>query len=222
MAERQIIGFSPDAEYFAFEEFGTEDGSGFPYATVFLIDTEADRWLPGTPIRMVVEDSEARVDLAKSRAEELAAAQMRATEVVVGNFVVLASQPLGEYPEDPRQLSFGMPGIDPLGGPVARYELQLAGIHVPTDAECDAGTESLARGYALTLYDKETDQVTDLHSDERVPASRGCPIAYTISDVVVPSPGEASTLAVLVSVFPERGFEGPDRRFLAVTAHLPR
>jgi predicted secreted protein len=221
VAERAIIGFSPEARTFAFEEFGVEDGSGFPYATVFLIDTESDRWLSGTPVHVVLEDGKADVGDARSRARALAAAPMRDAGVVEGDFVVLASQPLGEYPADPRTLSFGVPGFDPLGAPVARYRLELAGTDVPLDAACapDAGGEGA--GYALTLRDLATDQAVLLHRDARVPRSRGCPIDYGISDAVVAAAGDASVLAVLVSVF-RQGFEGPDRRFLAVTGHLPR
>ena len=51
-ADRTILGFSPDGGVFAFEEFGVGDGSGFPYATVYLIDTERDEWVPGTPVRV--------------------------------------------------------------------------------------------------------------------------------------------------------------------------
>nr|WP_272210755.1 DUF2259 domain-containing protein [Marinicella sp. W31]MDC2876669.1 DUF2259 domain-containing protein [Marinicella sp. W31] len=30
------LGFSDDGSVFAFEEFGVEDGSGFPYSNIFL------------------------------------------------------------------------------------------------------------------------------------------------------------------------------------------
>ncbi|MBN9059609.1 MAG: DUF2259 domain-containing protein, partial [Rhizobiales bacterium] len=38
-AERSILGFSPDGGRFAFEEFGIQDGSGFPYSNIFVLDT---------------------------------------------------------------------------------------------------------------------------------------------------------------------------------------
>ena len=221
VAEPAIIGFSPDARTFAFEEFGVQDGSGFPYATVFLIDTASDGWLSGTPVQVVLEDGKADVGDARSRAWQLATAPLRDAGVVAGNFVVLASQPLGEYPADPRALSFGVPGFDPLGDPVARYRLELAVTEVPLEAECPADGRGAGPGYALTLQDLATGQAVLLHRDAGVPRSRGCPIDYGISVAVLAASGDASVLAVLVSLF-RQGFEGPDRRFLAVTGRLPR
>lgn len=43
----QSLGFSPDGKVYAFEEFGIQDGSGFPYSNVYFIDTER------TPIFLV-------------------------------------------------------------------------------------------------------------------------------------------------------------------------
>ena len=42
-ADRTILGFSPDGSTFAFEEFGVQDGSGFAYANIYMIDTGAGR-----------------------------------------------------------------------------------------------------------------------------------------------------------------------------------
>ena len=33
-----FIGYSADSRYFAFEEFGIQDGSGFPYSSIYIID----------------------------------------------------------------------------------------------------------------------------------------------------------------------------------------
>jgi len=55
-AALQPIGFSSDGNVFAFEEYGVQDGSGFPYSTVYVLDTRNDSFLPGAPVRAVVED----------------------------------------------------------------------------------------------------------------------------------------------------------------------
>ena len=39
VAELEILGFSDDGGVFAFEEYGVQDGSGFPYANRYYIDT---------------------------------------------------------------------------------------------------------------------------------------------------------------------------------------
>jgi predicted secreted protein len=36
-AYRDILGFSSDGKSFAFEEYGVQDGSGFPYANIFVV-----------------------------------------------------------------------------------------------------------------------------------------------------------------------------------------
>jgi predicted secreted protein len=56
-----------------------------------------------------------------------------------------------------------------------------------------------------------------LNDDKSIPASRRCPLDYRISEVLVdPS---RTVLAVLIDVM-SVGFEGPDRRYVAVTAPL--
>ena len=55
-AERRIIGFSQGGERFAFEEFGVQAGSGFPYSNIFVIDTATDGWVAGTPLRIQVKE----------------------------------------------------------------------------------------------------------------------------------------------------------------------
>ena len=51
-----IIGYSQDADYFAFEEFGIQDGSGFAYSNVYVVNLETDSWALGTPIRVRADD----------------------------------------------------------------------------------------------------------------------------------------------------------------------
>jgi predicted secreted protein len=52
----------------------------------------------------------------------------------------------------------------------------------------------------------------------KLPSSRGCAQDYAIADVVTFFPeGSGPVIAVLLYVITQ-GFEGPDRRFLAVTS----
>ena len=44
-ASIEILGFTADGSVFAFEEYGIQDGSGFPYSHRFYIDTATDRFL---------------------------------------------------------------------------------------------------------------------------------------------------------------------------------
>ena len=54
-ATLNVLGFSSDGAIFAFEEYGVQDGSGFPYANRYYIDTATDTFLPGSPIRKRID-----------------------------------------------------------------------------------------------------------------------------------------------------------------------
>ena len=69
-SDRAIIGFSLDGGHFAFEEYGVQDGSGFPYADVYIINLETDEWVKGSPIRVVVRDEQATAHTARHQAPD--------------------------------------------------------------------------------------------------------------------------------------------------------
>ena len=54
-AARRIIGFSPDANYFAFEQYGTLDAgtSASGWSEIDIIDTRTDQFVGGKPIQVV-------------------------------------------------------------------------------------------------------------------------------------------------------------------------
>ena len=39
-AELNYIGVSKDGKHLAFEEYGTQDGSGYPYSNIYFIDVD--------------------------------------------------------------------------------------------------------------------------------------------------------------------------------------
>jgi predicted secreted protein len=218
-AEAEVLGFSADGRLFAFEEWGVQDGSGWPYASIFVVDTDTDAWMPGTPIRVRLQDESATV--AEARAE--AAARLRAAmgeRFRPADAVTLAHSPLGEVESDPLRLAFApvLPAL-PLGTPELRYEARLELYHAETETpDCVTAIGDRPMGFRLTV-EREGGGSAVLHDDEVVPRSRGCPITYRISRVVVPG-HPAERVAVLLSVFTP-GFEGPQRRFIAVTGRLP-
>ncbi|MEM8542235.1 MAG: DUF2259 domain-containing protein, partial [Pseudomonadota bacterium] len=67
-ANLNVLGFSADGNIFAFEEYGVQDGSGFPYANRFYIDTNTDQFIGGSPIRVRIEDETVDVSQARSDA----------------------------------------------------------------------------------------------------------------------------------------------------------
>lgn len=212
-ANREIIGFTPDGAQFAFEEFGVQDGSGFPYCNIFVIDTETDSWHPGTPVRRLVEDEGVRV------ATVCGTARSEAAPILAGiddRGSLLASNPITESGRDPYSVTFKRHPEQLLPNP--DWTLRLEKIALPAQGQpLDDGEETF--GFRLTLETPDGKRV--LHEDSVLPPSRGVALDYRIHDVVIRQPfGQPSTLAVLVMVL-RKGFEGPDGRYLAVTAKLP-
>lgn len=215
-AVRNVIGFSPDGRTFAFEQFGTQDGSGFPYAEIFIIDSQDDSWVPGTPVRKRLETENATVDQAReaARAE---AQPILSTRQIGEPGDHLASNPRAELSADPHSVlvnaahRFVPPAEDPVTFTLAEKPF--------ASAECAKVTELPTKGFALKMERPGKPEIM-LHDDTALPASRGCPLGYAIADVLAHEAGGHTTYAVLLHVA-SHGFEGPDSRFIAVTRRLP-
>lgn len=215
-AERQILGFSPDGRSFAFEQFGVQDGSGFPYADIFLIDTQTDQWVEGSPFRVLLKDERAQLKWARRDAVTKAGNALRKRLISVPGRI-LASNPPQELSADPHAVAVNANTVATASP--ERWTFRIEEIAF-SDARCAYYGISPVKGFRLTLQ-KGDGETTSLHADTALPASRGCPLRYAISDVVIHEPeGANRVFAVLLSVF-VHGFEGPDRRFLAVTAPVP-
>ncbi|MBB5754489.1 DUF2259 domain-containing protein [Prosthecomicrobium pneumaticum] len=210
IADRAFLGFSPDGSRFAFEEFGVQDGSGFPYASVFVIDTHADAWIPGSPVRVQLDQDGATVAEARKAAEEKASAIL--TGIVPGGRLV-ASSPVTELSSDPHHLRFvPRPAVPPIDQP-----LELAIEEYPL-AVADAPEGQEIKGFRLTLSSNAGERL--LHEDSEIPQSRGFPTEYRISDVVAYYPRSGRPVLVTLVMMLVYGFEGPDGRYIAVTTRL--
>jgi predicted secreted protein len=217
-AEDEVIGFADGL--FAFEEYGVQDGSGFPYAAIYVIDTTTDAWVEGTPIRVLLQDE--RATLADARAEAAGRLEARLGDrFAEAGAVTLAHSPLGEVEADPVRLAFApvLPAL-PLGDHEPRYVARLEIYHAETEtANCVTYIGDRPMGFRL-IVEREGGGSAVLSEDNVVPRSRGCPITYRISRIVVPEDWPPRQVAVLISVFGP-GFEGAQRRFIAVTGRLP-
>lgn len=215
-AERHIFGFSPDGRTFAFEQFGVQDGSGFPYADIFVIDTASDTWVKGSPFRVLIKDERSQLKWARREAMTKAGNLLR-VRLISKPGRVLASNPPEELSADPHRVEVNTNRI--VTGPPERWRFALEEFPL-ADPQCAAFTDEPVKGFRLTVQ-RDAQAPKTLHQDSSIPKSRGCALRYAISDVVTYEPdGAARVFAVLVSVF-SHGFEGPDRRFLAVTATIP-
>ena len=208
------MGFSEDGRYFAFEEYGIQDGSGFPYDHVYVIDLIEDKWV-GAPVRVRLDDENAT--LADVRLKALSTAK----DMIFKANLVLPVQTLllnadGEVGADGTEVTFGMfgNGLDAVRG---TFTLSLAKFDSTTSEPCASyGMENPVQGFALTLAD-EAGNSAEIYRDASVPASRGCVSDYRIHAVLSPFPAgmSASPMVAVIGVY-SLGFEGPDRRFVTV------
>jgi len=211
-AERHILGFSPDGKTFAFEQFGIQDGSGFPYTDIFVVDTLSDQWVEGSPFRVLMRDERAQLRWARKKAISDAGNTLR-EHLITKPGRLLASNPPGELSANPHRVEINASRI--VTGPPERWTFTLDEIPI-ANKDCATFTSVPTKGFRLSVQ-RQGSAPLQLHGDTTIPNSRGCPLRYAISDVVAYEPdGGSRVFAVLISVF-AHGFEGPDRRFLAVT-----
>lgn len=219
-AQFDALGFSPDSRYFGFAQWGIQDGSGFPYWQIFVIDLEKDSFIAGTPVKVMIEDDGATLAQARAKAEEQAASALKSATLSVPA-ELLAANPTTEKQPNRNKVTFGRyyPSFavlptDPANSYLPLHQLSLEARGLPR-ADCPE-EDGPYQGFELTLTDMKLGQAHAIHTDKDIPASRGCPLSYAITAVLGPSGSpDTDRLVALISVF-TRGFEGVDERFLAI------
>lgn len=214
-AELNVLGFSADGKVFAFEEYGVQDGSGFPYANRFYIDTATDKFLPGTPIRVRLDDEAAELDAA--RAQAASKAQAIVTDAILADnrgYLVAANAVTEESADAFNILANPRPVFPPVDEPVA-FKLEETSVPIPEGC-ADIGE---TKGFRLIMTHPAGPSKT-LHDDQSIPASRACPQGYRLGGLQTFYPQSSSPVFAVIIAVRGFGFEGPDYRWLAVTGKL--
>ncbi|RVD35217.1 DUF2259 domain-containing protein [Mesorhizobium sp. M4A.F.Ca.ET.020.02.1.1] len=216
VAELEILGFSKDGGVFAFEEYGVQDGSGYPYASRYYIDTVTDSFLKGTPIRVRLDDEAATLDAARLQARQKGEAIVSQAELAASRGITAGFSPVTELSSDPfRMVVNPRPIFSPVDDPL---EFRLDEIPMNDTEGCQSQGE--INGFRLLrIVAKDGGKTELLHEDKSIPKSRGCPNGYRIGAVQTFSMQGLSAYAVLIAVR-QYGFEGPDFRWIAVTGRL--
>lgn len=218
VAELNILGFTADGSVFAFEQYGVQDGSGFPYADRFYIDTAADKFLPGTPIRVTLEDENATVaaarDEARRRGEKIAP---QAVLEENRGFTAAFNAVTEESADPTRILAYPLP-ILPSMTPALEFRLEQFPVKTAYDRCFDLAE---LKGFKLIQVGTQDGGATEkvLHADTSVPESRGCAYGYRLGGLQTFGRNYLNAYAVLISV-QSLGFETPDYRWIAVTGRL--
>ena len=216
IAQLQILGFSKGGSIFAFEEYGVQDGSGFPYANRYYIDTATDTFVKGTPVRVRLDDEAATLQAARNKAREQGEAVVKEAELDANPGFTAGSNPVTELSADPQRMVVNprpvFPAIDePL-------EFRLNQFALSGDDVCASQGET--KGFRLLRVEANPNGTTKLlHEDKSIPKSRGCPSGYGIGAVQTYGDDSLSAYAVLIWTR-GYGFEGPDYRWIAVTGRL--
>ena len=221
-AKLNFIGFSKDGKYLAFEEYGVQDGSGFPYSNYFFVDVVKNAYA-APPVRKSVkepinENAIPTVEAIRATAKKAAAVNFRKFKIIAGNTgEMVVARLLTDL--NAEKIEPGEEGKDQIVKftdyrESSYYEREFALLlktsEVKTKA-CDYNYDSVLK-LNLTLRDTKAETEKVLQKDETLPDSRNCPLAYSIQNVYV----YKDRIAVFINVY-TMGFEGPDMRFMAVT-----
>ncbi|RUM98057.1 DUF2259 domain-containing protein [Pseudaminobacter arsenicus] len=217
VAELEILGFSHDGGIFAFEEYGVQDGSGFPYANRYYIDTKTDKFLEGTPVRARIDDESATVAAVRRKVREGSQIFIEDSELSENRGHMAAFNAVTELNADPNRVVVNpRPVFPPIDAPV---EFRLEQFPLAAEGRCE-GLGDLAGFRLLRIDAVENGRTVLLHEDKALPQSRNCPTGYRIGGVQTFFDGkDGPVYAVLVAV-QGIGFEGPDYRWIAVTGKL--
>ncbi len=212
VADRDIIGFSSDGKVFAFEEFGRQDGSGFPYSNVYVIDTVDNNWVEGSPIRVLIKRENAELREAREKAADDASELLAKLGVQAGRKGrLLASNPITEVSADPDRIKV----VPHPSYPAFNEPISFAIREFPVESKRCRGfgqRETLGLALRVRVGDRAP---TPLYRDRRIPESRGCPRDYAFSDVILYEPRKDEEVYLLLISVMRLGFEGSDRRFIA-------
>ncbi|MCR4266264.1 DUF2259 domain-containing protein [Nitratireductor sp. ZSWI3] len=216
-ATAEILGFSADGGIFAFEEYGVQDGSGFPYANRYYIDTANDSFLPGTPVRVRLEQDGASLAEARAQARNKAQTIIDDAILVENRGFTAGWNTVTERSADPFRLEVDprpvFPAID------APLEFRLTELPMPDAAQCHGLGE--AAGFRLVRAAIAPGAQADLlHEDSSIPTSRGCPLGYRLAGVQTLYPAEGAPVFAVIIAIRALGFEGPDHRYIAVTGRF--
>jgi len=218
-ADIDVIGFSKDGRRFAFEQYGIQDGSGFPYSEVFVIDVQKDSWIKPSPFRFVEQDapdgSDLDVVLADTRHVAIQAANdsglldgIRFPGLTVGH------NPVTEVSADPHLMIVNPRRVVPTIDDPMEFSIE----EFPLPAGNCASYGAHTKGFRLTMLYQGMARI--LNDDNDLPASRGCPLSYRIDRIITRYPDTGPPVFVALILMQTHGFEGPDGRYLAITGRF--
>ncbi|WP_018239770.1 DUF2259 domain-containing protein [Ensifer sp. BR816] len=214
-ASFQPIGFSSDGKVFAFEEYGIQDGSGFPYSAIYVLDTRTDTFLPGAPVRARVEEDGGALPKARRDARRRAEPLIDAYRLLDTPGLLAAYNPVTEPDAADHRLRYDSFPADP---PFRKtYEVDLEEKSFEAEGMCKDLLKTV-KGFRLVMTEKAGQPVSEvLQDDARIPESRHCPTGYRIGGVVTHVNDDGTQVHIVMVLVKSLGFEGTtDGRWIAM------
>lgn len=215
-ADFRPLGFSKDGSVFAFEQFGIQDGSGFPYAERYFIHTKSDTYVKGTPFKVRIEDEDAGIKQARDAVNDASAHIM--AQYGIGDIParIVAFNPSTERNATPYKIAYHRFAYEP--NPNQPLELDLSIIDLPPSQMC-SGIIETAKGFKLELTQSPDSDPIVIHQDKSIPKSRNCPIDYRLGGVLTFDDFNGPSIQIFLILVKSYGFEGPDGRWIAIATH---
>jgi predicted secreted protein len=226
-ANLKFIGFSKDGKYLAFEEWGEGDPGGW-YSTTYFVEVDKNSFV-AAPVNLLDEDGKKPLKSLRVRGEALSAKNLRRLKIVPGNTGrLLVSHLLTDWTYDDSFIAYDEGDKVKFNGYLNpnspnQYEFYEIALKAIADERAECGNRTgrgvfkfdLLLNYTGSMPEYSYSQI--LQRDSVLPARRNCPYGYRIESVYLYD----DKLAVFLNVF-SHGFEGPDMRYMVVTAALDR
>jgi predicted secreted protein len=212
-----VLGFSEDGSVFAFEEYGVRDGSGFPYANRYYIETATDEFVAGTPVRVTLQDEATSVAAARAEAKSRGEKLFKDAVLDMNRGHLVAFNAVTEHSADPFRLAANPRPVFPPVDPV--FEVRLEELDLQSPEQCK-GFDQVVGFRLVRIASAPGDRTVLLHEDTSLPKSRGCPNGYRLGGIQTFYPQSGHPVYAILVAIRSYGFEGPDFRWIAVTGKL--
>lgn len=210
-ASYQIIGFSADGRYLAYQTGGMHSGGPVYWSEIYFLDVIHNTWA-APPVSYTGDGEPTTWKDVKDEVRSRADSTLEVLKIVEGNVGrQYVSHLFSDTGVDPHRTRF-FTGEKLTGGYFEEYDVILT---ETVDGSCDDFGSRVKLELAVTNI--RSDEKNVLQKDQKVPASRGCPLSYRIADVYV----YQTSIIVFLNVMTP-GWEGRNMRYMCITGKLPR
>lgn len=197
------LGFSPDGQFYAYANTVVKDGSGFPHASVYVLDVSKNAIVSSASL--TIQDD--------SSYEESEALRRVLLTMDLAAFKIYPGHNLGEdhalIKRNDHEVAFDTDSND--------YALELSEKDAvnAVKAACSSPNKA-SKTFRLKLLDVYSQKEVLLADESFQPQARECSYGYKIEKVT----HQGRSLVVVIS-YQVPGFEGPDTNYTVVTGRLP-